>query len=848
MASVIWPGRGEARRARAFVQQARDNRDWLAVHGEAARFAGFRRCRPLLTQLGAAQMRYYRYFRQRILAGQRVRGDVGYVHLFGQEAANGTLPEGVSRARALLGLLARAEGVDAGTRASVALWYLDAVVLDGLPGGVMQAAAITASAHHALHVTDLALQGLLDRIEAGVPLSRPTLDARAIIGGLPDLPFDAYAAPQPFTNQAALASLTAVDHFFRARAPAGKPMTEVFPSQGLALVSRHAFDEILYTGPTHTGGLLASAPAYHTSEALLQTLRHTLYMGQKLILEHLGVPGEHYHTDDRFTRTVAAAVASDLREFIRHASVPLELLRFQPGALLIDEAATGRGEPLASTAKEAEPASNPLTVPRLDTLTRLLTLDRPTYLTPQERYQQRLVVHRELASRQRAAAPKTLPPTTSDLTDWNSDQREWYVWWRTHWRVHHALLQPNAYPARAYAFELLNLIGFDTPESAYEELLRVVVALHQDTDQRYWEALSWPVTMAARYGALPDTPARAHFRSQRLWPFPGGFDPVCLRGWMQRRDFEELTLHTIASVLAFNPRQGVYLDNARHPDRYEAALRAAAQAADAHFQRVHGVSLFEHPNLLRFDDETAYPGASDFRFREFFGDKTKPARAVLAPALEDTLEFQAVAGALLKHVENRFRRADGVSGSRRLNPHPLLTPGLFADVDAAIQSWLGDPKPKVKLRFDPDAVEALEEQSAATRELLVSEEARAEADAERAPVSRPEQATRDEVAMRETVEVATLRGPDAELDEYVVFVTALNGLHRELLTLLLAGRARAALEAAARRHDDVLGAALEVINEQALEALGDTIMDMTDPPTIMEEHRQPLIAALKEAA
>ncbi|MDR3645096.1 MAG: TerB N-terminal domain-containing protein [Clostridia bacterium] len=144
------------------------------------------------------------------------------------------------------------------------------------------------------------------------------------------------------------------------------------------------------------------------------------------------------------------------------------------------------------------------------------------------------------------------------------------------------------------------------------------------------------------------------------------------------------------------------------------------------------------------------------------------------------------------------------------------------------------PVPPVEFNIDPARLEALRSESDEIRDMLIIEEPEE-------PGRPPDPATGREGA---------LMPPDTEAsgaDEWSALIGALSPPRLQALRLILAGGAAAALAALAQGCGMMTAPFLEEINAIAVEVIGDSVIEPSEPPRIYEEYEGELKAVLAQA-
>lgn len=220
-----------------------------------------------------------------------------------------------------------------------------------------------------------------------------------------------------------------------------------------------------------------------------------------------------------------------------------------------------------------------------------------------------------------------------------------------------------------------------------------------------------------------------------------------------------------------------------------------------------------------------------------------------------------IIGYMLKRIEQFYRKATGFRyqikadrGKIDLSELARLPDGgesLFPCIDAAIQAHYQASKRKT-VTVDPQKLAQIREQAQLTQEkLLVNPETEQEAPAPRA--IRGGSLPAERALLEETAKTPPPAAPGPQVlsaglstqangsgSGWEQFAAALSAAEREALCRALRGASAAELSAYAKSCRLMLEVLVDGINEKAVDAVEDTVMDCTDTVEVFEEYREEL--------
>lgn len=772
--------------------------------------------RHLFSQFGSAQQLYYLLFRKQFLERKALRADLGYVTLLAQEIIHGTvgLPDPVMGLFLLVCQYAhrfpllQQHGAD---------WVLALNALRGArhaPGRL--AATLTGQTKHVTH-SDLILDGVMSLVLADHNLGEVDLDL--LLGLTPEnRPLEGLTKDKEF-----IANVTrlAVAAFVNAHVQPGLLLRRrtftYWEDQRQRPVLVPPFAGLLHdlpprslqVGTSHTYSE-ATIPALR--EAVRDVQRYALYLARAIDEEPQAADASATRVRADAHRSLRALIDEQLPDDLRRRGVIIERTR---GGLAYG-----------------------ISIEEFGGFTRS-RYDVPT--GSKERYELARALHLKRLN-DRSDEPVSAPSQrhyyyshVQDLVDLTDQEAREFTGWRTRWRTGRTTTTTPAI-LNAYAAEVVNLWGFDSPQEAYDELWRLALAYPQALASN---ANSWLVDFARVY-EVSDTPNEVQLRLLRT-PDLYGHTSAAVTAWLASKDYSQLDLKLIATLTRFSPESGVFYERTERRELYEEALPQVIELVAEQYRARHGVDVFEHlaPQEKWYDYHQRYRS-----WNRLFGGLThdpslQPQRALYVADDKGLQKLARLLGNALKYTENIFRRSEKIGGQRKIENMHGWTKELREGLDTLLAKLLAPPKPKPQVRIDPERLAQLERDSAGIRERLIDpallEEAEREAQQRQAPPP-----------ASDTPAVGTIAAIGAS-DEYSELVAVLEAGEMRLLTLIAAGATPTVLEGVARELRTPLTLIIDRVNERALDVIGDNLIDTyEDPPVIIDEHHDEVRRALEE--
>ncbi len=255
-------------------------------------------------------------------------------------------------------------------------------------------------------------------------------------------------------------------------------------------------------------------------------------------------------------------------------------------------------------------------------------------------------------------------------------------------------------------------------------------------------------------------------------------------------------------------------------EEYHLTLQKALIAADRHFRSTTGKGLWQsHPGTpTKFRALLCSPAAlipencyeANFQYNNLTGDPT----------------LRNLVGQIFKLADNLYRDTHGIRGKLRVELDPELTKAIQAALKPKKEAPSPAPVPAITL--DIQAAMALEQNSWQTTDKLIAAAGTTPEEEPPAPAPAPIQ----------DPEPAPPEAPSSTDDSpFSMLVASLSEAEQEYLSLLFGGADEATLFAAAQRHLAMPDTLVEGINEHALEAIGDILIEAGE---ILEDYREEL--------
>ncbi|MHB0876622.1 MAG: TerB N-terminal domain-containing protein [Anaerolineae bacterium] len=427
-------------------------------------------------------------------------------------------------------------------------------------------------------------------------------------------------------------------------------------------------------------------------------------------------------------------------------------------------------------------------------------------------------------------------PTYSAMTP---EQQRWYFYWRDRVRQGEYPDTDLAY-VFVHVYELINGIGSAGPDDGYEQLHQLWRQYRDRLRQLDSYLIAWLADFAVVYGCSAG-PLRVYAEAAEMGLTY--LQPDTLIAAHAGQPLSRLPLALIENLCDHKVRDSKFYTGG-HRQHVEEGIPRAIEAVDRAIRATYGGGILE----LFKPSQTVPLTRSPFRGARYAGDARRVTLAEVPPYSDHPPLREFLTG-VVKHGENCLRQRHGYSG--RLRGYTL-----DADIVAAIEEALLDkkpappPKPRPVVQIDLALAEAIARESDQVRDMLLVGENGEEVGAE-ALVGDAAVAELNPGHSGTPVGAGTSagRGPGAAggdgcgqaegalPPDWAELAATLVGYQLVALAAIAEQRDVAATVCAIAEANATMPAALlDEINELAVDATGDIIIDPdADPPAIVAE-------------
>jgi hypothetical protein len=296
-------------------------------------------------------------------------------------------------------------------------------------------------------------------------------------------------------------------------------------------------------------------------------------------------------------------------------------------------------------------------------------------------------------------------PTYDDMS---KAQARWYFYWRTQIRQGNPLPADTSY-LFVYVYEVLNLIGFSSPDAAFKHLGKFWLhyrILHPKLDNYL---VDWIADFLAVY-KLSITPLEWYGRILTRGAFSKEID-LSIEGWLATGgDFLKLPGASLYRLAGYNPTRSKFFKEHGEEYQLEALYRQGLQAVEDSL-RASGSSIFKvyRPKQARtIKREPFYGALHGFPHQAFTVAKVRPwsSQETLSGALTS----------IIKYTENIKRGQVGVKSKLR----GIVLPEAW---QAVLDETFVLVEPRREISIDMARVAQLNQESEAVRERLTVDDA-----------------------------------------------------------------------------------------------------------------------------
>ncbi|GEM_PF-1181384 len=234
----------------------------------------------------------------------------------------------------------------------------------------------------------------------------------------------------------------------------------------------------------------------------------------------------------------------------------------------------------------------------------------------------------------------------------NDAQLRWYFYWRTQVRQANFLHTDTSY-LFLHVYEVLHLIGFSTPQSAFDYLVKFwehYRALQPKLDNYL---VNWLADFLVVYD-LPQSPLNWY---ATLVPTQNRVLDLDLatQAWLQTdSDFATLNTNLLYELAGYSPSKNKFYQAHNQANRLDQAYKQGLQAINVYLQQGSELSLFaqHRPSLVRTIERVAFAGAN------YEGSKASIKIADIYP-WSSSKSLALALQQIIKYTENLLREQAG---------------------------------------------------------------------------------------------------------------------------------------------------------------------------------------------
>ncbi|MBB5235572.1 TerB N-terminal domain-containing protein [Deinococcus budaensis] len=408
--------------------------------------------------------------------------------------------------------------------------------------------------------------------------------------------------------------------------------------------------------------------------------------------------------------------------------------------------------------------------------------------------------------------------------DLNTEQRQWYFYWRTRFRSGEALPTDLSY-VFLHTYEILHGVGFENPAVAFAQLERLWQSYRTQHPSLDRYLVDWLSDFVHYYELTGADSAGWLARAPRFRTFASGDEII--EAWLASEDRAALTEGVFQALITYRPSENkFYRDSADQAD-LQATLQRAVLLTDAYHHQVHGESVFTAlaPQQVREHSRQAFSGA-------VFEGEAVERETTRVRAFRDDGRLIAHLTVAVRYAENLARRR---AGFRSLLRGVDIEPELAAYLDEHLY-----PRVRPSIQIDAERLTALQRDSSEIRERLMEdvllEDTRLEVPpATVSPVPEPVE-VRTYLLPEETPE-----GHLTDLEAVADILDALLAPGRDLLDQLRQRAWEAPPSALRVPGGSFLSSLVDQVNEAAQARLGDVLLaEEHGALVVLEDYRDEL--------
>ncbi|MCY4540320.1 MAG: TerB N-terminal domain-containing protein [Chloroflexi bacterium] len=292
-------------------------------------------------------------------------------------------------------------------------------------------------------------------------------------------------------------------------------------------------------------------------------------------------------------------------------------------------------------------------------------------------------------------------PTYSAMSE---AQQQWYFYWRTELRQGNQLPTDLSY-LFVHVYEVINLIGFDSPQAAYK---------HLEDFWRYYRKLQpkldkylpdWNADFIVVHKLLPD-PLQWYAKVAKLGAV--GDLNMLIEGWVNEgENFEALSDDVLFHLAKYNPTENKFYKQHGETVKARSAYKKGVMAFNAAIEKERGQSLFQTYKSKQSRVIKRIPFIN--ALHEY--PQTEIEIAIVHP-WTDNARIANLLRDILRHTENVMRQQYHFG-------HQLRGIRLSPKWQSIIETALKLEPPRPEIIIDPAKVEQLKIDSTAIRDRLL---------------------------------------------------------------------------------------------------------------------------------
>ncbi len=314
-------------------------------------------------------------------------------------------------------------------------------------------------------------------------------------------------------------------------------------------------------------------------------------------------------------------------------------------------------------------------------------------------------------------------------------EEQWYFYWRGQLRAGKRM-PTDALHLYIHIYEVLNIVGFETAQAAYEYLVEFWKYYRELQLRLDYDLPNWIADFIVLHDLAPNA-LQWYADISKIMPIKDR--DLAIEAWLKTSaDFADLSLEIIFKLARYNPRKNsTFYKKYAESAQLDAVYKKALAAVDVAMQESGGKSLFRsfQPWESRVISRSPFRGA----LHAYPVERIEIAKVHLwskNAQLADTLKE------ILRFAENIARQQNGYR-------HRLRKVELEPRWQAVIEAALKPEASKPRLTIDYGEVQRLAQASAATRQRLLADD---DSDEENPPAAAPEPSETVESAAPETTE------------------------------------------------------------------------------------------------